>query len=207
MEKTDLLKQYKAYYSATVQPVLGRTGPVSYISVSGKGDPSGPAFAENVAALYTVAYTIKAHCKGQQKDFAVPKLEGQWWYDEKKYGLHTMASAPGHIPREEWEYRLLIRMPAFVREETMAMAKAKVIAAKKMERATMIEWLVLEEGHVVRVLHTGPFATEPETLQRVQDFMEERGLVRNGLHHEIYLSDFRKTPADRLKTILIEPVK
>ncbi len=207
MEKTDLLKQYKAYYSATAKPVLSRTGPVSYISVRGKGDPSGPAFAENVAALYKTAYTIKAHCKGQQKDFTVPKLEGLWWYDAKKYGAHTMAAAPGHIPREEWEYRLLIRMPGFVRAEMLAMAREKILSLKKMKSAAEIEWFVLDEGDVIRVLHTGTFATEPETLKKVQDFMEEMGRVRNGLHHEIYLSDFRKTAADRLKTILCEPVK
>ncbi|MBI3140221.1 MAG: GyrI-like domain-containing protein [Sphingobacteriales bacterium] len=207
MEKTDLLKQYKPYYSATAKPVLSRNGPVSYISVCGKGDPSGPVFAENIGALYRTAYTIKAYCKKQQKDFTVPKLEGLWWYDEKKYGSHTMAAAPGHIPREEWEYRLLIRMPGFVRAEMLVQARETIISLKEMKSAPEIDWFVMDEGEVIRVLHTGPFATEPATLGKIQDFMKERGLVRNGLHHEIYLSDFRRTAADRLKTILCEPVK
>lgn len=180
---------------------------VPYISVAGKGDPSEQPFADCVEALYSVAYAAKFEYKAKGNDFIVSKLEGLWWYDKKQYPEKTMTGAPSEIPRSDWEYRLLIRIPDFVEKESIAHAAGAVVAKKGLELANEVAFFELEEGLCVQMLHVGPFATESLTLEKMAVFMKENRLGENGLHHEIYLSDFRKTAAERLKTILREPVK
>ena len=206
MEKLDLSKEYKQYYTAKAKPELVTIEKASFLSICGKGDPSAPAFAERVEALYTTAYTIKFACKGEGKDFVVAKLEGLWWYDQERYGGLTMTEAPGKIPREEWEYRLLIRMPEFVSEQEVVSAIDVVLKKKAIALVSDIRFFEMEEGQCVQMLHVGPFDKEPETLKVMKGFMDEKGLKQNGLHHEIYLSDFRKVAAGKLRTILREPV-
>jgi len=207
MEKLDLIKQYKSYFKAPKKPELLDIEPAVYLSVSGKGDPSGKPFAERIEALYSVAYSVKFEYKAQGKDFTVSKLEGLWWYDEVRYPAKTIDGASLEVPRDEWEYRLLIRLPDFVEEDHVRKAVAAVLKKKDTDLAGEVAVFRMEEGKVVQILHEGPFATEPETLKILAAFMQEKQLLRNGLHHEIYLSDFRKTKPDRLKTILREPVK
>src|SRR4051812_34303009 len=115
MPKIDLSKIYKNYYSAKRKPELLIVEAVHFISIEGKGDPSGEVFAEKIDALYPVAYAIKFMCKAAGNDFTVPKLEGLWYFDPGKYSGVSISEAPQKIPRDQWEYRLLIRLPDFVR--------------------------------------------------------------------------------------------
>lgn len=207
MAKVDLAKEDKAYFTAKTKPAEYELGPVRYLAVKGKGDPSSESFATKISALYATAYTVKFDCKALGKDFVVPKLEGQWWYDERRFGTPSMEEAPKAIPRSEWEYRLLIRMPEFVTEAQVSAAASVVVQKKGIAEAALVSLLKLNEGRVVQMLHVGPFNKEPETLAHMMAFMREKGLQKNGLHHEIYLSDFRKTAPEKLRTILREPVK
>lgn len=207
MEKLDLTKQYKSYYTAARKPELVSIPPAQYIAICGKGDPSSTAFAAPIEALYATAYTIKFAYKARGKDFTVPRLEGLWWYDEKKYPGATISSAATAIPRSEWEYRLLIRLPDFVQQSAVADATAVVLQKNKAALAARVTYFTMEEGSCVQMLHVGPFANEPESLQQMADYMQTHQLGRNGMHHEIYLSDFRKTAPEKLKTILREPVR
>jgi len=207
MEKLDLTKQYKSYYSARLKPEIVNIEPAVFLSLTGKGDPSGSSFAADITALYATAYTIKFACKTKGRDFTVAKLEGLWWYDEEKYKGRTISEASLLVPRNEWEYRLLIRLPEFVGPHDVKKATEAVVAGKKIMRAAGITFYETSEGAVVQMLHIGPFADEPATLEIMAAFMDEHRLGRNGLHHEIYLSDFRKTAPGKLKTILREPVK
>jgi hypothetical protein len=186
--KTDLTKTHKRWYKAA-------------------GDPSGADYAEDLQALYAVAYTLKFMYKAQQQDFVVAKLEGQWSFDEKKFGFPTMEEAPLKIPRSEWHYRSLIRLPEFVTEESVKEAIQKVRAKKAVKGLDKVQFYELPESYFVQALHVGPFEKEPETLKKLKAFIDEKGFAKNGSHHEIYLSDFRKTAPDKLKTILREPVK
>ncbi len=127
MAKLDFTKEYRPYYTAKTQPELVDIEPAQYISIAGKGDPSAQLFADNIAALYATAYTIKFACKAKGNDFTVAKLEGLWWFDEQQFAGETIATAPKEVPRSEWEYRLLIRIPAFVKEKEVAMVVAKRI--------------------------------------------------------------------------------
>lgn len=206
MEKLDLVKKYRTYYNAKTSPELVEIGPAKYISILGKGDPAAKPFADKIEALYPTAYAIKFAFKEQGMDFAVPKLEGLWWFDTRRFPEKSITTSV-EVPREEWEYRLLIRMPDYVMKDHVDEAKQTVIEKKKVVMAAEIEYFELHEGMVVQMLHVGPFSSEHESLAKIQTFSREKSLVQAGLHHEIYLSDFRKTKPEKLKTILREPVK
>jgi hypothetical protein len=207
MELLDLTKTFKTYYTAKAKPEVVDIAPASFLSVTGIGDPSGEPFAEKIWALYSTAYTLKFFSKALQRDFKVPKLEGLWWYDEEKYPGADMAETALVVPREVWNYRLLIRMPDYITAEDVREAAEAVVGKKGIQLAEEVHLFEMEEGRCVQMLHVGPFSKEAETLRQMMQFMSENNLVKNGLHHEIYLSDFRKTSEDKLKTILREPVK
>jgi hypothetical protein len=207
MEKLDLTKKYKTYFTAKTKPELVEIGKANFISITGKGDPSDKAFVDRIEALYPVAYAIKFDFKAKDKDFVVSKLEGLWWFDEKKFSNMTIANAPTEVPRSEWEYRLLIRLPDFVTKKDFEKAVKTVSEKKNVRLVQELEYFTMTEGKSIQVLHVGPYSTEPETLKEIAKFAEDNKLAKNGLHHEIYLSDFRKTKPEKLKTILREPVK
>ncbi len=127
MDKLDLTKKHKAYYTAKTKPEIVNIEPAQFLSIAGMGDPSEQAFRDRIQALYATAYTIKFIFKALDKDFTVPKLEGLWWFDERKYGNISMEYASRDVPRAEWEYRLLIRMPDYVTAETIRKAVQTVI--------------------------------------------------------------------------------
>lgn len=205
MDKLDLTKLYKTYYTAKTAPEIVDIETARFVSILGKGDPSGEAFSADIQLLYPVAYAIKFACKEMGKDFTVSKLEGLWWFDEQKFGNLTMSEAPQKVPRSEWEYRLLIRMPDFVDEKMIASAVETVVSKKKMPAAERVHFFEMTEGKCVQMLHVGAFNDEPVSLQKMLHFMQTKGMSKNGLHHEIYLSDFRKAAPEDLKTILREP--
>lgn len=206
VQKTDLFKSYKAEYSATKMPQLIEVSPAQYLSICGQGDPDGAGFARHVGCLYATAYTLKFMCKITDLDFVVAKLEGLWHFDEAKYGDVPMAITPAAVPRSEWHYRMMIRMPDHITLNQVSLAKQMVIHKKEQPCAADVSLFQMNEGKVVQLLHTGPFSNEPESLALLWDFMAQKGLQRNGPHHEIYLSDIRKTSPDRCRTILREPV-
>ncbi|MNQ00865.1 Bacterial transcription activator, effector binding domain [compost metagenome] len=207
MSKLDLTKTDKIYYKAKTTPEIVFIEKANYISLTGKGDPSGKDFSEKIQALYTTAYVIKFMQKAMNNDFVVPKLEALWGFDNEKYASVSMDEAPQKIPRSEWNYRIMIRMPDFVTQEQTEEAIMIAVNKKQNALAKTIEFFEMEEGKVIQILHIGPFETEPQTLKKIQEFSTENNLLQNGLHHEIYLSDFRKTAPEKLKTILREPVK
>jgi hypothetical protein len=207
MEKLDLTKKYKTYFTAKTKPELVEIEKAQFISICGKGDPSDKLFVNKIEALYPTAYTIKFAHKEKGRDFVVSKLEGLWWFDEKKYPVKSIANTSVEVPRTEWEYRLLIRMPDFVTKNDFDKAVETVIEKKSLPLAEELEFFEMAEGKSVQMLHVGPFSTEPETLKQIVAFTEMHKLKKNGLHHEIYLSDFRKTEPGKLRTILREPVK
>ncbi|MCC3372629.1 GyrI-like domain-containing protein [Cohnella sp. REN36] len=198
--KLDLSKADKTYYSATNRPALVHLDALSYLSIADKGAPDGPVFANATEALYTVAYGVKGLCKKENQDFTVPKLEGLWWVESDKYALE--------VPREEWHWKLLIRMPDFVNRESVDSALANAIAKKKdLEQVHRVVFETLHEGACVQMMHIGPYRTEPDTIEKIHSFMKQHSFVQNGLHHEIYLSDPRKVDPSSMKTILRFPVK
>lgn len=207
MPKTDFTKLYKAYYTAKDKPELIHIESAVYLSIEGKGDPSAREYTDKLQALYSVAYAVKFAYKLRNEDFTVPKLEGLWWFDEEQYGHVSMNEAPLLIPRSEWHYRSLIRMPEHIMDIDVQNAKNTVYKKKEMPLVHKVTLYPMHEGKCIQILHTGPFDKEPEALIKLKTFAEDYNFKRNGLHHEIYLSDFRKTAPEKLRTILREPVK
>ncbi|MEV0059321.1 GyrI-like domain-containing protein [Nocardia sp. NPDC050718] len=181
--KLDLAKTDRPYYTAPADPVLRTFPTYSYLTAPGRGAPGGAAYSAAVESLYRAAYGAKKQAKAAGADFVVPKLEGLWWVESDL--------PPLTVPRDEWHWKLLIRMP-----ETVT---ADMVDGVGFEQLT--------EGEAIQVLHVGPFADEPATLARMDAYMAEHDLTMNGLHHEIYLSDLRRTAPEATRTILRHPVR
>lgn len=203
MTKLDLAAADTAYYNPPREPVTIELHDIPYLSVRGRGAPGGAEHAAATAALYTLAYAVKFEAKAAGTDFTVAKLEGQWWWDDKYIG-----KGPTEVPREEWEWRLLLRQPDFVSEAMVAAGRAK--AAAKKPAVPKLETVLFEkisEGLCVQVMHHGPFADEDKTIALVHEYMHAHGLTHNGWHHELYITDMRKTPQEKARTILRQPVR
>lgn len=196
--KLDLTTKYKQYYTAKSTPVIVESGEIPYLTIEGKGEPAGKIFTKSVETLYPLAYGIKKICKAQGKDFAVPKLEGLWWVKSSKPALE--------VPRENWFWKLLIRMPDFVTSKIVEDAKEEVFKKKGLQLIKETKFEKINEGKCIQIMHIGPYSTEPETIEKIKDFMKDKGFTENGLHHEIYISDPRKTPPNKMKTILRQPI-
>lgn len=207
MAKIDLTKEYKNYFTAPTHPEVTHFDTTHYISIIGKGDPSDKQFSDNIQLLYSTAYALKFIYKLDENDFVVSKLEGLWWYDDTLYPNLSMDEASVKVPRSEWNYRLLIRIPDFVSEEAIEKAKHSVMTKKKLLFAQNVAFFTLTEGQCVQMMHIGSFASEVVSLQQMRAFIQKKEFSANGLHHEIYLSDFRKVAPEQLRTILREPVR
>ncbi len=192
--KIDLKKEYRTYYIADETPQILDLGKAQYITVEGKGAPEGEEFQAKIKAIYSVAYTIKMSQKAKGRDFVVPPLEASWWYSSDKPFTE--------VPREEWRWKLMIRMPDFITPEVVEKAKRKVIDKKNIELASLIKFEEIEWGKCIQMLHIGPYSTEEKSIAKMRDLAEREGLKMISYHHEIYLSDPRRVPENKLKTIL-----
>ncbi len=194
MPKLDLAKEYKSYYKAGKNPEIVNFDEASYLSIEGKGEPAGTVFVSKVEALYPLAYGIKKICKEKGSDFGVPKLEGLWWVEGDVPALE--------IPRNKWHWKLLIRMPDFITAEMVSSVQPEVAKKKKNTLIQEISFEKISEGKCVQVMHVGPYSTEPKTINSLMAFISDNGLSVSGLHHEIYLSDPRKTEPSKMKTLI-----
>ena len=198
MSKFDLVKEYRSYYTSERVPEIMEFGIANYLSIEGKGEPGGKVFIQKLKALYSLAYGIKRLCKERGNDFGVPKLEGLWWFDGERPAFE--------VPKSEWCWKLLIRMPEFVTGELMLSVQSEVASKKKNDLIREIAFKQFAEGKCIQIMHEGPYANESETIEKLMDFMVDNDLSVNGLHHEIYLSDPGKTEPSRMKTLIRYPV-
>lgn len=197
--KIDLYKTYKSEYVTPKDPVFVVVGPAKYLSITGHGAPGGEHFKAHIAALYSVAFTMKMAEKFAGHDYKVCHLEGQWWAED-------LCDFRSHEPKE-WQWKLLIRVPDFITQKEVDDAIKTVLTKGKVVLAGQIKLEELTEGRCVQMLHIGPYAEEKPTVDRMQAMVEGRGLRFRGPHHEIYLSDPNRVPAERLRTILRYPVE
>lgn len=196
-QKIDLYKLHKDEYVTPKKPVLVRVKPAQYLAINGEGAPGGERFTACIGALYAVAFTIKMTRKfAGKQDYAVCKLEGQWFFEGNL----------AKIPKDNWRWKLLIRTPDFIKEADRKQAVATLLKKGKPHEVEEVELEKIDEGQCVQMLHVGPYDREHETIALMRAFAEEKGLKLVGSHHEIYLSDPRRVPPERLKTILREPV-
>lgn len=191
--KIDVYKEHRDEYAAPKEPALLRIAPARYLTVEGKGSPEGTEFQTHMGALYGTAYTLKFALKRKGRDFRVAMPEGLWTAAGGGAKALTM-------PKKTWRWKLLIRVPDFVTPAAVA-AALKELRAKKGPQPT-VKLETIREGKAVQALHVGAYGDEPRTIAKMEAFAKEHKLRFRGAHHEIYLSDPRRVPASRLRTIL-----
>lgn len=204
MEKYDLKVARRDLYAPSAKDFSIVDVPeMRYLAVDGSGDPNvSDEYAAAVQALYTVAYTVKAHSRqALGRDFVVPPLEGLWWADDMTSFVRREKSA--------WHWTMLIALPEWIADDVVTTAR-QAARQKKPDLAAIdaVAVRTLHEGRSVQILHVGSYDDEGPVLEKLHTkFLPEHGLAPAGHHHEIYLSDPRRTQPAKLKTILRQPVK
>ena len=205
----DFKKEYKEFYLPKNTPQIVTVPPMQYVAVRGMGDPNeeGGAYKAAIAVLYAVAYTIKMSKLGDHRidgyyDFVVPPLEGFWWQE----GVHGV----DYSNKSAFHWISVIRLPDFVTQEDFDWAVGESTRKKKLD-CSMAEFLTIDEGECVQIMHVGPYDDEPATVAVMDAYLAandyENDFSDTRLHHEIYLTDARKVAPEKWKTVIRHPVK
>ena len=198
-KKLDLYRIHKAEYVAPKEPVLVETQPAQYLAISGKGSPESGELEKKIVALYRVAFALRMAKKFAGKAYTMCHLEGLWW---GKGG----AGDPVNEPPSDLKWKLIMRVPDFVTEKDVREAAATLLKRGSVREVARVKLEKIDEGPCVQMLHVGPYGRENETVAQMMDFAKAEGLRCWGKHHEIYLSDPRRIPLERLRTIIRHPV-
>lgn len=197
--KVDLKKTVPSYAAKHGRFDMIDVPPLRYLAADAQGAPDGESFGRAVSALYPLAYAIKFASKlGLDQDYAVPPLEALWWADDME-AFSTLRDP------SKWLSTALIMLPDWISDDHVEAARAK--AATKVSAADLAAVRVetITEGLSCQTLHIGPFSQEGPVIEKMHQTIEEAGLQLAGKHHEIYLSDFRRTAPEKLRTILRQP--
>jgi hypothetical protein len=206
----DFKKEYKDLYLPGNKPGIIDVPKMRFIMIDGKGDPNTSSFYKAaVEVLYGLSYSIKMSKKGNAQpagyfDYVVPPLEGLWWFENNYFDGSVIGR------KNEFNWVVMIRQPEFVTPEVFETAKEN-LSKKKPEIDPSIARLEdFIEGLCAQVMHTGPYDDEPATIAALNEFIDSQGYQTemSGLrqHHEIYLSDPRKTAPEKLKTVIRHPI-
>ena len=205
----DFKKDSKEFYWSKNKPEIVNVPKANYIAVRGSGDPNEEdgAYQHAISVLYAVAYTLKMSYKTEYKiegfyEYVVPPLEGFWWQEN--------VSGVDYSDKSAFCWISVIRVPDFITEKDFEWA-VKTATNKKKIDCSSAEFITIEEGLCVQIMHIGPFDEEPKSVAIMDEFLDANGYVNDmnaeRLHHEIYMSDARKVPADKWKTIIRHPIK
>ena len=200
MDKIDFKKQYKSLFAPRKKPHVVEVPSLQYLMIDGKGAPESQTFQDALGALYSMAYTIKFMLKSAGRtDFVVPPLEALWWADDVR--------AFRENDRDEWQWTMMIMQPDQVTPADLDRALDQLQDKGKSSQAhDRLRLATLEERRAVQVMHVGPYDEEGPTIASLHEFAGSAGYRLVGKHHEIYLSDPRRTAPERLRTVLRHPV-
>ena len=201
MTKVDLKKDLKhLYHASSKEPVIVEVPAFDFLMLDGAGDPNGsPHFQAAVEALFSVAYTLKFMVKKEKGvDYGVMPLEGLWYADDMSQ------FSPDR--KDLWKWTLMIVQPEYVTSNLVRLALEQVAKKKKLAPLARMKFLKYREGLAAQILHLGPYGDEWPAVARLRAFIQEKGGQLRGKHHEIYLSDPRRTAPEKLKTILRQPI-
>jgi len=207
---TDLRRTHPGLYRAPDTPVRLTVPPLQYLMLDGAGDPRlgpaypgdpqlAPAFMDAVLTLYAVSYGLRFMVKDAGGEpWTVMPLEGLWWADDMAgFSMER---------RENWLWTAMIAQPSVGTADLVADAVAAAVRKGKAPSAEGLRLEVFDEGDSAQVMHHGPFTDEGPTIARLHAFIADAGLQRRGKHHEVYLSNARRTSPEKLRTILRQPV-
>ena len=205
----DFKKEYKEFYMPKNKPEIVQVPAANYIAIRGTGDPNeeGGAYKQAIGVLYAVAYTLKMSYKTDYRiegyyEYIVPPLEGFWWQE----GVEGI----DYSNKATFCWISVIRLPDFISKKDFDWAVETATNKKKMD-CSMAEFLMIEEGLCVQIMHIGAYDDEPATVAIMDQYLEENGYENDfsatRLHHEIYLSDARKVAPEKWKTVIRHPIK
>jgi len=200
--KVDFKKSLESYRARAGEFSVLEVPPRRYLMLDGHGDPNtAPAYADALATIYPVAYTVKFASKNDLgRDYVVPPLEALWWAED-------MTAFTSARDKSQWDWTVMLMVPDWIEPALVQSAIAKMASKKPSARLSDLRLETLIEGQVVQTLHIGPYDAEGATLAELHDrFIPGNGLAMSGKHHEIYLSDARRVEPSRLRTILRQPV-
>lgn len=205
----DFKKEYKEFYLPKSKPEIITVPKANYIAVRGKGNPNeeGGTYQQAVGILYAVAYTLKMSYKTDYKidgffEYVVPPLEGFWWQD----GIDGV----DYSDKSSFNWISVIRLPDFITQEDFNWAVETASKKKKID-CSSAEFLTINEGLCVQIMHMGSYDDEAASVKLMDDYLKEKGYTndinQSRLHHEIYLSDPRKAEPEKWKTVIRHPIK
>lgn len=203
MKKIDYKKDLKHLYNSSAkEATIVNVSPMNFLMIDGEGDPNiSKSYQDSIEALFGVSYALKFMIKkGKlQIDFGVLPLEGLWWADNMTdFNVQN---------KNKWKWTSMIMQPEYITQETVVLAIEQVKKKKNLIALPKMRFESFSEGEAVQIMHIGPFSEEGPTIGKVHSFIHENGCQLAGKHHEIYLSDFRKTASSKLKTIIRQPIK
>ena len=203
MEKINFKKTLKHLYTPSTKEFSVVEVPrMQFLMIDGHGDPNtAEEYKEAVEALYAVAYKIKFACKQKlERDYTVPPLEGLWWAE-------NMDTFTVNRDKSTWDWTMMIMQPDWISPTLFGSAVAEVQKKKGLPGLQAIRLESYSEGLAVQILHLGSYDDEGPMLYKMHhEFIPKRGYTMTGKHHELYLSDPRKVPPEKLKTVLRQPV-
>lgn len=206
MEKLDLRKIYKDLYKPSARHVTVVDVPeLKFAMIDGSIEPGhgpsdSPAFQQALEALYGIAYTLKFMSKKRQEnpiDYTVMALEGLWWVEDGEFDI----TRP-----DNWQWTAMIMQPDHITEEMFQGGLAQLRKKKPNPALDKLRFERFHEGLAIQIMHIGPYAEEPATIEKMDAFAREHGYKPHGKHHEIYLGDPRRAAPEKLKTVLRHPV-
>ena len=205
----DYKKEYKEFYLPKKKPEIVTVPKMNYIAVKGCGDPNKEdgEYKNSISILYALAFTIKMSKLTDYRiegyfDYVVPPLEGFWW----QQGVMQI----DYSRKDAFQWISVIRLPDFVSEKDFNWAKQQVKTKKGID-CSNAQFLTIEEGLCVQIMHIGSYDDEPDTIMIMDKFIKENGYINDfsntRMHHEIYLSDARRVAPEKLKTIIRHPIR
>jgi hypothetical protein len=202
VKKVDLKKELKELYVPSSKEVsIVRVPKMNFLMIDGIGDPNtSKAYSDSIETLYSVSYSIKFILKKEKEiDYVVMPLEGLWWAEDM--GQFSTKN------KDKWKWTSMIMQPDFVDKKVFEMAFEQVKIKKNLLMLSKIRFQSFSEGLSVQIMHIGPYSAEIPTIEKLHKFVKESGHNLRGKHHEIYLSDPRKTAPERIKTIIRQPIE
>jgi hypothetical protein len=193
------MNEYAYLFARNEEPALVEIPSLPYLMVDGKGAPDSPEYSNAVAALYTVAYAVRAALKPEVQ-YSVLPLQGQWWSPD------PAVFSTGD--RSAWCWTMMILQPPQATAELVAEAIDTAAQKKTAQHRPVrdVRFEVFTEGTCAQILHKGPYSEEPATLARLMDFMRRQGRQITGNHHEIYLTRPRTDAPEKMRTLIRYPV-
>ena len=205
----DYKKEYKEFYMPKNQPEIVTVPSMNYLAVRGKGNPNtgDGDYQRAIEILYALAYTLKMSYKTSYKiegffQYVVPPLEGFWWQE----GVDGI----DYNNKDTFQWISVIRLPDFMTRTDFEWA-VQTAREKKGLDCSVAEFMTVEEGLCVQMMHLGPFDTEPASIARMDAYLQEQGYENDfgegRFHHEIYLSDARRVAPEKWKTVIRHPIR